>query len=146
MFMSYTFTAIFTVPSPAVSISYATSQVDAYAGNNVTLRCTITVMEGVTYGVAGSNSDVVVSSMWKKDGVILSNVGDRVIVGSTRRFSDTVYFNEIMFHPLSSSIDGANYTCDATLTPVQLTFITGMNASKSFLFNVQGEVAKLSVW
>ena len=135
MYMS---TTIFAVPTPTVTIS---PQTIAYAGNNVTLRCIITLTEGVRYGISGSGSEVTVNSVWRKDGAILSNVDNRVIVGSTMEFGNTVFFNEIMFRPLRLSNDSANYTCEATLIPMgQLTNVNGTTASRSLLLTVQGEI------
>ena len=104
-----------------------------YAGNNVTLRCVITLLGGVT------DNDVTVSSRWTKDGVPFAGVSGRVILTPSQRFTGTSYFTQFMSSPLSSSMDNGTYMCIATLTPRQPEFVTGTNTSDSIALAVIGE-------
>ena len=129
--------SFYTVPSPTVDVDFATPGVVTYAGNNVTLRCLITLLGGVT------DSDVTVSSMWTKDGTPFTGVNDRVIFTPSQRFTGTSYFTVLMFSPLSSSMDNGTYVCMATLTPKETQFVTGTDTSDSMSLAVRGKITQL---
>ena len=122
------------MPSPAVDIDSVTPGAVTYAGNDVTLRCVITLLGGVT------ENDVTVSSRWTKDGAPFSGVSGRVTLTSTTRLISIAYFTQLMFSPLSSSMDNGTYTCTTSLTPRQPQFVTGNSTSASFTLAVEGEV------
>ena len=125
---------LYTVSLPSIVVGFATSGAVTYAGNNVTLNCGISLLGGVT------DSDVTVSSMWTKDGAPFSGVSGRVTLTSTTRLTSTAYFTQLMYCPLSSSMDNGTYMCIATLTPRQPQFVTGTVISDSLNLAVQGEI------
>ena len=124
----------FTVPSPRVTVGFSTRGPVTYAGNNVTLNCAIHLEGGVT------DSDVTVSSMWTKDGAAFTGVGGRVAVSNQQRFTGHSFLRQLMFSPLSSSMDNGTYACVVTLTPRQPQFVTAMMGSGSISLAVLGEV------
>ena len=96
-----------------MDVDFATPGAVTYTGNNVTLNCGITLLGGVT------DSDVTVNSRWTKDGTPFSGVSGRVTNTSSIRITGTSYIAELMFSPLSSSMDNGTYMCITTLTPRQ---------------------------
>ena len=122
------------VPSPSVDVGFATPGAVTYAGNNVTLICAITLLGGVT------DSDVTVSSRWTKDGAPFSGISGRVTLTPSQRLTGTSYFTQLMFSPLSSSMDNGTYMCNVTLTPRQPQFVTGTSISDSIGFAIRGEI------
>ena len=126
-----------TVPFPTVDVDSATPGAVTYAGNNVTLNCVINLLGGVT------DSDVTVSSRWTKGGAPFSGVSGRVANTSATRITGTSYFTQLMFSPLSSSMDNGTYVCITTLTPRQPQFVTGNSTSASFTLAVEGEITRL---
>lgn len=116
-------------------MGFSTSET-TYAGNNVTLDCAITLNGGIT------DSYVTVSSMWTKGGVPFSGVNGRVVISDQRALIlGTLFRRQLMFSPLSSSMDSATYACVATLTPVRPQFVSAVNRSQSIPLVVQGEVS-----
>ena len=123
-----------TVPPPDVIVDFSTSGAVTYAGNNVTLICAISLEGGVT------DSDVTVSSMWTKDGAPFTGVSGRVTVSNQLRVTSNDFFRQLVFSPLSSSMDNGTYACVVTLTPRQPQFVTAMMGSGSISLAVLGEV------
>ena len=117
-----------------MDVAFATSGAVTYAGNNVALNCVITLLGGVT------DSDVTVSSRWTKDGALFFGVSGRVTLTSTTRLTSTTYFTQLMFSPLSSSMDNGTYVCSVTLTPRQPQFVTGTTQTDSMDLAVRGEI------
>ena len=117
-----------------MDVGFATPGTVTYAGNNMTLNCGINLLEGVT------DSDVTVSRSWTKDGAPFSGVSGRVTLTSTTRLTSTTYFTQLMFSPLSSSIDNGTYVCSVTLTPQQPQFVTGTTQTDSVPLAVIGEI------
>ena len=127
----------YTVPSPTVSIDFATPGAVTYAGNSVTLNCVTNLLGGVT------DSDVTVNSRWTKEGVPFSGVSGRVTLIPSTRITSISYITRLMFSPLSSSMDNGTYLCITTLTPRQPQFVTGIDTSNSMNLAVKGEVTQL---
>ena len=117
-----------------MGVGFATPGAVTYVGNNVTLNCGITLFGGVT------DSDVTVSSSWTKNGAPFTGVGGRVTLTPGTRLTTTTYFTQLMFSPLSSSMDNGTYMCITTLTPRQSQFVTGNSASDSMALAVIGEI------
>ena len=117
-----------------MSIEFATSGAVTYAGNNVTLYCGTNLLGGVT------DSDVMVSIRWTKDGVPFSGVSGRVTLTPSTRVTSISYLARLMFSPLSSSMDNGTYICMATLTQRQPQFVTGANTSDSIALAIRGEI------
>ena len=117
-----------------MGVAFATPGAVTYAGNNVTLNCGINLLGGVT------DSDVTVSSSWTKDGAAFSGVIGRVTLTSTTRLTSSAYFTQLMFSPLSSSMDNGTYVCSVTLTPRQPQFATGTTQTDSMALAVIGEI------
>ena len=132
-------TCYFTVPAPDVTVAFSTPGAVTYAGNNVTLNCAINLEGGVI------DSDVTVSSMWTKDGAAFTGVSGRVTVSNQLRFTGSSFLRQLVFSPLSSSVDNGTYVCVATLTPIQPRFVTAMMGSASILLAVRGEVSNTKV-
>ena len=87
-----------------------------YAGNNVNLRCGVTLLGGV------NDADVRVNITWTKNGVPFSGISGRVTIrGET--VTSTFFYNQLQFSPLSSSMDNGTYVCNVTVTPVQQQFV-----------------------
>ena len=122
----------YTVPSPTVVIE--TPGAVTYAGNNVTLNCFINLVGRVT------DSDVTASSRWTKDGAPFTGVSGRVTLTPATGVLSIAYRTQLMFSPLSSSMDNGTYMCIATLTPQQPQFVTGSNANDSRTLDVEGEI------
>ena len=103
-----------------------------YAGNNVNLRCGVTLLGGVT------DTDVRVNITWTKNGATFSGVSGRVTIhnGSV---TSTFFYNQLQFSPLSSSMDNGTYVCNVTVTPVQQQFVIGASEERSMVLNVIGK-------
>ena len=125
------------VPSPAVVVDFATPGAVTYAGNNVTLNCGTNLLGGVT------DRDVTVNSRWTKDGAPFIGVSGRVTLTPATRITTISYVTQLMFSPLSSSMDNDTYLCITTLTPQQPQFVTGSNANDSRTLAVGGEIIQL---
>ena len=121
-----------------MSIDFATLGAVTFAGNNVTLTCQTTLLGGVT------DSDVTVSSRWTKDGAPFAGVSGRVTNTSAIRITGTSYIADLMFSPLSSSMDNGTTVCITTLTPRQPQFVNSTSASDSFTLAVIGEISQLT--
>ena len=103
-----------------------------YAGNNVNLRCTATLLGGVT------ETDVRVNITWTRSGAPFAGISGRVIVHE-ETVSSTVFYNQLQFSLLSSSTDNGTYVCMVTLTPVQQQFVIGATGTGSMDLNVIGK-------
>ena len=103
-----------------------------YAGNNVNLRCTAT-LSGLMIG-----TDVRVNTTWTKNGAPFSGIGGRVTV-QEEMVSPTIFYNQLQFSPLSSSMDNGTYVCNVTVTPVQQQFVIGTAGIGSMALNVIGK-------
>ena len=103
-----------------------------YAGNNVNLRCTATLTR-VMIG-----TDVTVNITWTKNGLSFSGISGRVTV-QEEMVSPTLFYNQLQFSPLSSSMDNGLYVCNVTLTPVQQQFVIGTAGIGSMVLNVVGK-------
>ena len=132
-------TCYFTVLSPDVTVHFSTSGAVTYAGNNVTLNCAIDLEGGVT------DSNVTVSSMWTKDGAAFTGVSGRVTVSNQLRVTSSDFLRQLVFSPLSSSMDNGTYECVVTLTPRQPQFVNTVMGSGSILLAVRGEVSNTKV-
>ena len=121
-----------TVPSPDVRVDFSTPGTIHYAGNNVTLNCAISFVGGVT------DSDVTVNSRWTKDGAPFTGVSGRVTILNQLRVTGTVFVRQLVFSPLSSSVDNGTYACVVTLTTIQPQFVNTVMGSGSISLAVQG--------
>ena len=130
----------YAVPPPDVNFDLTSPDTITYTGNSVTLNCRITLLGGVT------DSDVVVNSTWTKDGAVFSGVSDRVTVPPQIRVNTRVFIAQMVFSPLSPSMDNGTYKCVATVTPSQPEFVTGAMGSRSMAFAVRGKVFSFVVW
>ena len=122
------------MPTPCVTVDFFPPGAVTYAGNNVTLNCAISLEGGVT------DSDVTVNSMWTKDGAAFTGVSGRVTISSQLQFTGTVFFRQLMFSPLSSSMDNGTYACMATVIPRRPQLVNTVMGSESISLAVQGEV------
>ena len=96
------------------------------------LRCTATLLGGVT------ETDVRVNITWTRSGAPFAGISGRVTMrGET--VSSIVFYNQLQFSPLSSSMDNGTYVCMVTLTPVQQQFVIGASGVKSLVLNVIGK-------
>ena len=116
-----------------MDVDSVTSEAATYAGNNMTLRCVINLLQGVT------DTDVTVSSRWTKDGAPFSGVSGRVTLTPTR-ITGATYFTQLMFYPLSSSMDNGTYICITTLIPRQPQFVNSTSTSDSVTLAVRGKI------
>ena len=107
-----------------------------YAGNNLTLSCTILLNGGIT------ESDVMVTRRWTKDGAVFSGVPGRITFPNEQRPTSSVFIRTVVFSPLSSSIDNGTYACVVTLTPIRPEFVNAVNRSDSILLAVRGKVIR----
>ena len=103
-----------------------------YAGNNVNLRCTAT-LSGVVIG-----TDVRVNITWTKNGATFSGISGRVTIHN-ETVTSTIFYNQLQFSPLSSSMDNGRYVCNVTVTPVQQQFVIGASGEGSMILNVIGK-------
>ena len=132
-------TCYFTVPSPDVTVGFSTRGPVTYAGNNVTLNCAIDLEGGIT------DSDVIVSSRWTKDGAAFTGVSSRVTVSNQQRQTGDDFLRQLMFSPLSFSMDNGTYECVVTLIPRQPQFVNTVMGSASYPLAVRGEVSNITV-
>ena len=122
----------FSVPVPMVEVNINPLGAVTYAGNNVNLRCTAT-LSGVMIG-----TDVQVNITWTKKCVPFSGISGRVTVHE-EMVSSTVFYNQLQFSPLSSSMDNGTYLCMVTVTPVQQQLVMGASGAGSMALNVVGK-------
>ena len=99
-------------------VVYSTHGNTAYAGRNETLRCEATLLGGVTL------NDVRVNFTWMKNNSMIYAVINRVKVQQTT-VDGTELQSDLMFSPLSSSLDNGTYTCVANLIPRDQMFAMG---------------------
>ena len=109
-----------------------------YAGNNVNLRCGVTLLEGIT------DTNVTVNITWTKNGAPFSGVSGRVMMRGGI-FTSTISYNQLQFSPLSSSMDNGTYVCNVTLTPVQQQFVIGASGTGSVALNVIGKYGVINM-
>ena len=103
-----------------------------YAGNNVNLRCTATLTR-VMIGI-----DVTVNITWTKNGSSFSGISGRVTVHE-EMVTPTIFYSQLQFSPLSSSMDNGPYVCNVTVTPVQQQFVIGTAGIGSMALNIIGK-------
>lgn len=124
----------FPVPVPTVEVEINPFDTIPYAGNNVSMRCTVTL----TGGVIGT--DVRFTSTWTKNGTAFSDIPGRVTVREEfQTFNRKIFYNQVQFSPLSSSMDNGTYVCMVTVTPVQQRFVIGTAGEGSMILNVIGK-------
>ena len=121
----------FLVPIPTLQVEIRPAAV-TYAGNNVNLRCTATLLGGVT------ETDVRVNITWTKNGAPFSGVSGRAMM-RWEILTSTISYNQLQFSPLSSSMDNGTYVCNVTVTPVQQQFVMGASGGGSVALNVIGK-------
>ena len=121
----------FLVPNPMVQVEIRPAATP-YAGNNVNLRCTVSLLGGVT------DTDVRVNVTWTKNGAMFSGISGRV---TTREetVTSTIFYKQLQFSPLSSSMDDGTYMCNVTVTPVQQQFVMGASGVGSMVLDVIGK-------
>ena len=122
----------FLVPIPTLQVDLRPAAAVTYAGNNVNLRCAVTLTGGVT------ETDVRVNITWTKNGAPFSGVSGRVMMHGGI-FTSTISYNQLQFSPLSSSMDNGTYVCNVTVTPVQQQFVIGASGAGSMILNVIGK-------
>ena len=83
-------------------------------------------------------TDVTVNITWTKNGLSFSGISGRVTVHE-EMVSPTVFYNQLQFSPLSSSMDNGTYVCNVTVTPVQQQFVIGTAGIGSMGLNVIGK-------
>ena len=99
-------------------VVYSTHGNTAYAGRNETLRCEATLLGGVTL------NDVRVNFTWMKNNSMIYAVINRVKVQQTT-VDGTELQSDLMFSPLSSSLDNGTYKCVVNLTSQDKKFVVG---------------------
>ena len=87
-----------------------------FGGLDVTFTCMITLDESV-------NTPVIVQGSWIRNGTNLTDDRNRVTEMSAPMTSPP-YNTSLRINPLRISDTGA-YTCEATITPLNATFVTG---------------------
>ena len=124
----------FAVPVPTVQVEIDPFDAVPYAGNNVSIRCRVTLLGGVI------GTDVRFSNMWTKNGTVFSDIPGRVKVHEEfRTFARNIFYYELQFSPLSSSVDNGTYMCNVTVIPVQQQFVIGTAGAGSMVLNVIGK-------
>ena len=118
-------------------VDFETLGAVTYAGNNVTLICANNLVGRIT------DRDVTVNFRWTKDGIPFTGVSGRVTLIPATKVTTISYLTQLMFSPLSSSMDNGTYMCITTLTPRQPQFVTGSNANDSRTLAVEGEIYQL---
>ena len=96
------------------------------------LRCTATLLGGVT------ETDVRVNITWTKNDIPFSGISGRVMMRGGS-FTSTVFYNQLQFSPLSSSMDNGTYVCNVIVTPAQQQFVIGASGVGSLVLNVIGK-------
>ena len=129
---SVTLLLCFPVPVPTVEVNISPFGAVIYAGNDVNLRCTVT-LSGVMIG-----TDVRVNITWTKNDVPFSGISGRVTMGGGS-FTSTISYNQLQFSSLSSSMDNGTYVCNVIVTPVQQQFVIGASGTGSMILNVVGK-------
>ena len=99
-----------------------------YADKNVKLRCTAT-LSGLMIG-----TDVRGNTTWTKNGAPFSGIGGCVTV-QEEMITPTIFYNQLQFSPLSSSMDNGTYVCNVIVTPVQQQFVIGTAGIGSMALN-----------
>ena len=105
----YFHTHLNTVPQPAVTVDVPTGPL--YTGTNVTLTCNIVLSDLV-------DSPVIVDVTWSGPGGEITSDTLSGIAEPSSPFQST-----LTFAPLNSD-DAGDYTCEATVRPVEVEFIT----------------------
>jgi len=122
------------VPRPTVVLSSRHGNT-AFAGRNETLRCEAILLEGVTV------NDVRVSFTWMKNNSVIYAVFNHVKVPQTT-VNGTELQSELMFSPLSSSLDNGTYTCVVNLIPRDQMFAMGAIGSNTTELLVASELVR----
>ena len=107
-----------------------------YVGNNFTLSCTIVLNGGIT------DSDVMVTNRWTKNGTVFSGVPGRVTFPPEQKTTSSVFIRTVMFSPLSFSMDNGTYACEVTLTPIRAQFVNSPSMSQSMSLTVRGKIRR----
>ena len=93
-----------------------------YAGKSETLRCEAILLGGVT------GKDVQVNFSWMKNNSTMFAVIDRVQL-TQPTVNDSEFLSELVFSPLSSSLDNGTYKCVVNLIPRDQMFVVGAMGS-----------------
>ena len=83
-------------------------------------------------------TDVRMNVTWTKNGLPFSGISGRVTIREVS-VSTTIFYNQLQFSPLSSSMDNGTYVCMVTVTPVQQQFVVGASGVASMVLNVIGK-------
>ena len=97
------------VPQPTVTVDVSTDPL--YTGTNVTLTCNIMLNDQV-------DSPVIVDVTWSGPGGEITSDTLSGIAESSSPFQSMLTFAPLHFH------DAGDYTCEATVSPVEVEFIT----------------------
>ena len=74
---------------------------------------------------------------------LVSVAGSLTLKNLCISITGTSYIAELMFSPLSSSMDNGTYMCITTLTPRQPQFVTGNSTSDSMTLAVRGKIIRV---
>lgn len=117
------------VPPPVVSVLAPIAPV--YAGSFLTLNCTIQMSNAV-------DSDVVVTSMWRKNDVLLGDSTQRQTSAAIRTNFTTEYSAQLAFSPLQLNNDDGLYKCEAAITSNDAFVLSGGSQSNNVSIRAVG--------
>ena len=109
-----------------------------YAGSLLMLNCTIQFSSAV-------DSEVVVSSMWRKNGVLLVDSAQRRIPDPIQTNNSSQYQAQLIFNPLQLNTDDGLYMCEVAIeSNADLSFVlSGGSGSNNVSLRAVGELSTI---
>ena len=129
----YNNTVSLIVPPPELSVSPPIGPV--YGGSTFELNCSILVSAAV-------NSDVVVTSMWRRNGVLIENSAQTRMTDA-RLINSTMYQSQLMFSRFQLNTGDGLYTCEVTIeSAADLEFVlSSVSLSNSVRISAVGKLS-----
>ena len=94
------------VPPPMVSIPPPMSL--EYAGSFISVNCSIQLSNAV-------DSQVTVTTVWKKDGRVLTSSANRTVLGILLVSNASLYLSQVVFSPLQLRTEDGVYACEVAV-------------------------------
>ena len=116
-------------------LSVISPTTSVYAGSFITVNCSIQLSTAV-------DSPVTVATAWRRNGVILTNSANRMVLDAISIGNSSLYLAQVVFSPIQLSSDDGLYSCEVTIESGLNEFIinAGLRSSNNISLRPTGKI------